>query len=544
MLILLHFFAFSGLRCIMVSIKGKSVCNMINFGFSYVGLIYLVMLFVPNGFWAKNQPAGYAEAAKKESPVLLIFERTGEVLLTVMALIFKDTNVRPGSLWIGWLILSFLAMVLYEIYWIRYFKSPKTMADMYSSFAGFPVAGASLPVIAFFFLGIYASNIFLVIASVIMGIGHIGIHMQHRKQEGIRSNAKKPVKIILGIIQAMAALPLVLIIGVSIYFVAVRNITWLSCPINPFKGIEEQTYVEINGQKQFVSIRGKDKTNPVILFLHGGPFAPDSYVTYTYANELLDDYTFVCWDQRGCGRTYFANPKDQDKTVQFSQAVEDVDAMSDYLRDRFGCEKIIIMGHSYGSMLGAMYAYDHPEKVSAYIGAGQFVNARASLESAYEDALALAEAAGDDTTYMRKAYDTYLEEMSYESLNDATSYANTYHKSIDTTPIILSALRSPYLASDDIKWFIVEADISKMQTLNADVVFNCMTVDIRNQTKYKVPVFFISGTDDWNCSYKVMADYAESIGADYLLIEGANHTVQHDKPEEFTAAVKKFLASV
>jgi pimeloyl-ACP methyl ester carboxylesterase/uncharacterized membrane protein len=517
---------------------------MINFGFSYVGLIYLAMLFIPNGIWAKNQPSGYEEESKKENKILLAFERAGEVLLCVMALIFKDTNVRPGSLWLGWLILSFAAMVLYEIYWIRYFKSAKTLADMYSSIAGFPVAGASLPVIAFFLLGIYASNIFLIGASVIMGIGHIGIHMQHRKNAGIKPDRRKGVKIALGIIQIMVAIPVFIVIGVSIYFIAARNITWFSCPIDPFKGIEEQTYVEINGQKQFVSIRGNDRTNPVILFLHGGPMAPDSYVTYTYSNELIDDYTFVCWEQRGCGRTYFANPKDKNETVTFDQALEDVNAMADYLCDRFGCEKIIVMGHSYGTILGAEFAYNHPEKVAAYIGVGQFINSQASLESSFADALEIAEASGEDTTYMRKAYDTYLEEMSYESLNEANSYASTYHKAIDSTPIILAGLRSPYLASDDIKWFLVEADAERMQTLSANLIFTCMVVDIRTQTNYKVPVYFISGTDDWNCSYKVMAEYASSIGADYLLIEDANHTVQHDKPEEFTAAVKKFLAGI
>ena len=71
---------------------------MINLGFSYVGLIYLAMLFIPNGIWAKNQPEGYAEQEKKENKILLAFERTGEVLLCCMALIFKDTNIRPGSL--------------------------------------------------------------------------------------------------------------------------------------------------------------------------------------------------------------------------------------------------------------------------------------------------------------------------------------------------------------------------------------------------------------------------------------------------------------
>ena len=103
---------------------------MISFGFSYVGLIYLIMLFVPNIIWAKHKPEGYDEAAVKENKILLLFERTGEVLLTCLALIFRDTNIRPGSWWLGWLILSFAAMVLYEIYWIRYFVSPKTMADM------------------------------------------------------------------------------------------------------------------------------------------------------------------------------------------------------------------------------------------------------------------------------------------------------------------------------------------------------------------------------------------------------------------------------
>lgn len=517
---------------------------MINLGFSYVGLIYLAMLFIPNGIWAKNQPEGYADQARKENKILLAFERAGEVLLCCMALIFKDTNIRPGSLWIGWLIASFLAMVLYELYWIRYFKSPKTLADMYSSFAGFPVAGASLPVVAFFLLGIYASNIFLIGASVIMGVGHIGIHLQHRKMAGIKSGRSKGVKTALGVIQAMIAIPVSAVIGISVYFVAARNINWLSCPINPFKGIDEQTYVEINGQKQFISIRGKDKSNPVILFLHGGPLAPDSYVTYTYANGLIDDYTFVCWDQRGCGKTYFANPEDRDKTVSFEQTQKDVDAVTDYLCERFGCEKIVIIGHSYGSILGAGYAYDHPEKVAAYIGVGQFVNAQASYESELEDALAIAEAMGDDTTYMLKAYDTYLEEHSYESLEQASAYAHSYHRSADPMPLVMAGLRSPYLTSDDIRWFLVESDISKMETLGVDIIFNCMTVDLREQTGYEVPVYFISGADDWTCSYKVMAEYADSIGADYLLIEDANHTVQHEKTAEFDAAVKTFLEGV
>ena len=73
-------------------------------------------------------------------------------------------------------------MILYEVFWIRYFRSEKTMKDFYSSILGIPVAGATLPVLAFLLLAIYGKNIILGIAVVILGIGHIGIHLMHRRE--------------------------------------------------------------------------------------------------------------------------------------------------------------------------------------------------------------------------------------------------------------------------------------------------------------------------------------------------------------------------
>lgn len=152
-----------------------------NFGFSYVGLIYLAMLLVPNLFWTKNKPENHDKYVKNENKVLRILENVGQVLVSCIVLIFKDFNIR-GSWRTVWLILSFLAMVLYEIYWIRYFKSKKTMQDFYGSLLGIPVPGAVLPVIAFLLLGIYGKNILLIIATIILGIGHIGIHIKHKRE--------------------------------------------------------------------------------------------------------------------------------------------------------------------------------------------------------------------------------------------------------------------------------------------------------------------------------------------------------------------------
>lgn len=155
---------------------------MFHFGFSYVGLIYLLMLFIPNIIWAKNQPKDYEQYAKNESKFLQATERIGEVLVCCCALIFTDFNVRSNSIWCVWLLFSFALMLLYEVYWIGYFRSEKNMSDFYRSVCGIPVAGATLPVCAFFLLGIYGSNIFLIISTIILGIGHIGIHWEHYKE--------------------------------------------------------------------------------------------------------------------------------------------------------------------------------------------------------------------------------------------------------------------------------------------------------------------------------------------------------------------------
>ena len=152
------------------------------FGFSYVGLIYLIMLMLPNILWTKNQPKDYEKYVKNENKVLLFLERAGEVLVTCLALIFSDFNLKPWSAWSWWLVASFLLMVCYELYWVRYFRSEKTMADFYSSFLGVPVAGASLPVAPFFLLAVYGRNPALMAAVMILGIGHIGIHLMHRKE--------------------------------------------------------------------------------------------------------------------------------------------------------------------------------------------------------------------------------------------------------------------------------------------------------------------------------------------------------------------------
>ena len=153
-----------------------------NLGFSYIGLLFLIMLMIPNIIWSKNKPKDYDKYAGNENKLLLGFERIGEIAVTCIALIFSDFNIHKLSAWSIVLLAAFLLMILYEFYWIRYFKSEKTMKDMYSSILGIPVAGATLPVLAFILLGAYGKNLPLIISTLILGIGHIGIHIKHKKE--------------------------------------------------------------------------------------------------------------------------------------------------------------------------------------------------------------------------------------------------------------------------------------------------------------------------------------------------------------------------
>lgn len=150
-----------------------------HFGFSYVGLIFLLMLFIPNIIWARNKPQGYT--ADGENRVLLAFERVGEVLTTACALIFDDFNLRGWSAWTWWLIASFALMIMYELWWVRYFRSERKLSDFYSGFCGVPLAGATLPVAAFLLLGVYGRVVWMVASAVLLGIGHIGIHAGHSR---------------------------------------------------------------------------------------------------------------------------------------------------------------------------------------------------------------------------------------------------------------------------------------------------------------------------------------------------------------------------
>ncbi|MBO4901332.1 MAG: alpha/beta hydrolase [Lachnospiraceae bacterium] len=528
-------------------------------GFSYIGLIWLIMLFVPNFIWAGNKPQDYDKYVVNENKGLLALERAGQFTVTPVALIFSDFNYKGWNFWVAVLLLSFLCMALYEIFWIRYFKSEKTMKDFYRGILGIPVAGASLPVVAFFLLGIYGGNILMIIGSVILGIGHIGIHLQHRKEVyGPRQKKKLPLRIIFGICKTLGVLIALIVCGLFTFFIAGRNINQLKRHSAYQDGVNEQIYVKLTDQEGYITIAGKKISNPVIISLHGGPGAPTTFIDYCWQDYLTDDYTVISWDERGCGRSYYRNASvDPDnETLTFDSQLADLDALVDYARERFAQEKVIILGHSYGTMLGSRYVIEHPEKVSAYIGVGQCVNERDYFGEtySYEDALAIARERGDDTTELMAAYDRFLADKSIQNLLQLRSLVDPYHPQTVTEDVsTMAALTSPIAGVDDFRWYMIQIGASMGGTRYEKLVekplsgymmdFNAL----ERKDVYQMPVLLLSGSCDWICPVGLVEDYMDVLTAprkELQLLEGCGHSPQGQLPEAFCQVVKDFLEGI
>lgn len=362
------------------------------------------------------------------------------------------------------------------------------------------------------------------------------------------SNLKSSV---MKILKFAALCCLSLFIGLIVVVAIARVCTYQENHIATSNGVDEKTYVTLGGQEQYLLIRGQDVDNPVVIWLHGGPAGPDSYSTYVFEQQLTDSYTFVNWDQRGCGRTYFrnANTDPNNVTATFKQTQADLDELVDYLCARFDKDKVIIIGHSYGTAVGSCYVLSHPEKVAAYIGVGQLVSAKEGETSSYEDALQIAKNAGDDTSSMEQAYQEYLADRTTESLLNLRSQTDRYHVSEKAgNNSSWLTVKSPYFGINDFRWVLKGMNTEEFLAVNQNLFDYAMDIDVREYgLQYQVPVGFISGSEDWTTPVECIEEYFGSISApekQMSLIDGCGHYPQYEDTEAFCSTLLNMLGSL
>ncbi len=194
--------------------------------------------------------------------------------------------------------------------------------------------------------------------------------------------------------------------------------------------VAELTRVRIGGHDLAMMIRGRSADNPVLLFLAGGPGGTELGAMRHHGQALEDDFVVVTWDQRGTGRSY--DQIEPTSTLTLANAVRDTIEVTDYLRDRFGQDKIYLLGQSWGTILGVLSVQQRPELFHAFIGAGQMVSPRATDLVFYRDSLAWAERTGNTTlaaTLIRNGPPPYQSALAYEPALSYESELYPYDRS-------------------------------------------------------------------------------------------------------------------
>ncbi len=162
----------------------------------------------------------------------------------------------------------------------------------------------------------------------------------------------------------------------------------------PIKGsLSERVFIEINSFRQGMFIQSADPSNPVLLFLHGGPGMPTFFLNTTHPTGLEQDFTVVWWEQRGAGMSYDSGIPPETMTIE--QLIADTVGVTNYLRDRFGQDKIYLLGHSWGSFLGIQVAAREPNLFHAYISMGQVTHQLRSEVAAHAYLIEAYRARGD-----------------------------------------------------------------------------------------------------------------------------------------------------
>ncbi len=300
--------------------------------------------------------------------------------------------------------------------------------------------------------------------------------------------------------------------------------------------ISEKIFLDINGYKQGMFIKGKNLDNPIILFLHGG--MPVYFLTEKYPTHLEDDFTVVWWERRNCGISY--NPKSIQNITTLDTLVDDTIVLTKYLLERFKKQKIYLMGHSGGSFLGVYVVDKAPELYSAYIGMAQMSNQSLSEKIAYEFMLKRYEEMKD-----QKMVD-YFQSINFDNQNiipekyikirDAAMHelgigTMRNMRSIVTDLFLPSLNFSEYTLSEKFYFWYGKSKSGVSQNWEEMIRTNLMDTKV----DFKIPVYFFHGVHDYTCSYELAKEYFVKINAPikgfYTFNESA-HSPLFEEPEK------------
>ena len=357
------------------------------------------------------------------------------------------------------------------------------------------------------------------------------------------------MKILVMIIKWVAYILVGILILAFISLLTYRTYLKNSTKIKTPNGISSLEEITLGDTKQWIFIRGADIKNPVLIFLHGGPGAPLFGMSSSRRldAELIKHFTIVHWDQRGAGKSY--NNEIPVNSMTFNRLVEDCNELIDYVRNKCNTQKVYIVGHSGGSVIGIRTAYKYPEKIFAYVGVGQIINDYEQQKLSYNYILEKAQISPNKNKQRAiKAlgpppYD------SPEKLNKKDGYIFQYggviHDNSAKNMLInmLSFLSSPeYSLSEGYSTFV-----NKGFNFTTVAMWDEMrSINIAEEIKsIQVPIFFFEGKYDMATPTILVEKYYDSLDAErgkkLILFEKSAHLPMIEEKEKYEELLVKEL---
>lgn len=312
--------------------------------------------------------------------------------------------------------------------------------------------------------------------------------------------------------------------------------------------------VYIDGTDYCLRIRSQDISNPVVLFLHGGCGAADRPFIMKWNSSLSEKCTMVCWDQRGAGLAY--NRKTAKKEILTKELyLNDLHSVVEYLKKRFNKDKIIIVGHSFGSQLGVWYAQIHPENILTYVGIGQVIDAANNETISWKYTVEQAEKRNDKRALkvlkeigppVNGFYkdDKLLLQRNYLNKFGGILYGKYGNSVINTLPKIPCMFKEYS--------FFTMLNYVSANTYCLSQPLGHEKVDFLNEVKtLQVPVFITMGKYDYNTVSSLAEKWLEQLDAPYkkfYLFEKSGHTPQWEESEKwnkiFAEEILEFANSI
>ena len=315
---------------------------------------------------------------------------------------------------------------------------------------------------------------------------------------------------------------------------------------NVMKGsISEKINVKINGVNMGMIIKSENVSNPVLLFVHGGPGMPEYFLTETYPTGLEKYFTVVWWDQRGAGLSYSSDISK--KTMTTKQFVSDTIEVTNYLRERFRQDKLYLMGHSWGSYIAIQAAAKSPKLYYAYIGVGQISNQMESEKIAYEYMIKYYNATGDKKT-VKKLDAIPIETMNglsdaYKKIRDDVMHRagiGTTHK----MKSVVSGIFMPVMQNCEYT-FREKINIWRGKAFSNSTGLNneFYSTDLNKTiTKLDIPVYFFSGIYDYTVNYSMSEAYLKKLSTPvkgfYFFKESA-HSPMFEEPKKVVQIIQE-----